>query len=173
MIAEKETSAMAAKGKTELLDITHKEFAKLLKLVDSLAQSTAMQKDENNTSIKDVVGHRAHWIELFLGWYADGLAGKTVSFPAEGYKWNDLKRYNANLREQQSEMSWEEAVELLRDNNRQLIGFIESSSDQELYGGPMKGANNQWTAGRWAEAAGPSHFRSAAKYIRAALKAAQ
>jgi len=30
----------------------------------------------------------------------------------------------------------------------------------------MQGANNDWTTGRWAEAAGPSHYRSAAKFIR-------
>jgi len=48
--------------------------------------------------VKDVISHRAHWIDLFLGWYKGGMAGKTVYFPAKEYKWNDLKRYNAQLR---------------------------------------------------------------------------
>ena len=164
---------MAATSRTELLGITHKEFDKLAKLVDSVDPDTALQKDDVDTSIKDVVAHRAHWIDLFLGWYADGLAGKQVCFPAEGYKWNDLKRYNSDLRKAQHDMSWATAAETLRNNNDKLTDFIKGRSQEELYGGPMIGANNQWTPGRWAEAAGPSHFRSASKYIRAVLKKAK
>ena len=161
---------MAAQSKSELLDIAQKEFGKLTKLIDSIDANTAMKKRDEDTSIKDVVAHRAHWIELFLGWYADGLAGKTVFFPAEGYKWNDLKRYNSDLRKRQSELDWPKAVAMLRVNYSKLTDFIQGCSEAELYGGPMKGANNAWAPGRWAEAAGPSHFRSASKFLRSCIK---
>jgi hypothetical protein len=161
---------MAAKSKSELLSIAQKEFEKLGKLIDSIDANTAMKKGDEDTSIKDVVAHRAHWIELFLGWYADGLAGKIVYFPAEGYKWNDLKRYNCDLRKRQSNLNWPEAVALLRANYTKLTDFIQGCPEAELYGGPMKGANNAWTPGRWAEAAGPSHFRSASKFLRSSIK---
>ncbi|WP_227270891.1 ClbS/DfsB family four-helix bundle protein [Roseobacter weihaiensis] len=162
---------MAATSKTELLSITRKEYAKLEKLIGMLDPEVALDKDEEETSIKDVVAHRAHWIDLFLGWYADGQAGKPVYFPAEGYKWNELKRYNANLRQAQEGLDWADAVILLKEGHEKLVAFIEGQSDAALYGGSMKGANNEWTPGRWAEAAGPSHFRSASKYIRARIKA--
>lgn len=162
---------MAATNKADLLAISEKEFNKLSALLDRVDDDLAMAK-EDDTSIKDVVGHRAHWIELFLGWYADGLAGKPVFFPAEGYKWNDLKRFNSDLRARQADLSWEDARALLNADYKKLTAFIDGCSDKALYGGPMQGANNQWTPGRWAEAAGPSHFRSAAKYVRARLTAA-
>ncbi len=162
---------MAATHKSDLLDITQKEFAKLQALIAPVTDQKALQKDEDDTSIKDVIGHRAHWIDLFLSWYADGQAGKPVYFPAKGYKWNELKRYNAELRQTQAGLSWGAAIAALEDRYAKLIAFIEANPDSELYGGPMKGGNNNWTPGRWAEAAGPSHFRSAAKYIRARLKA--
>ncbi|PRY78760.1 hypothetical protein CLV80_10384 [Yoonia maritima] len=136
-------------------------------------KKTALHKGDEDTSIKDVIARRADWIDLFLGWYSDGLAGKTVYFPAEGYKWNDLKRYNADLRAWQNDLDWSGAVALLQARYDKLTAFIEGCSENELYGGPMKGANNKWTPGRWAEAAGPSHFRSASKYLRAALKKAK
>lgn len=161
---------MAATTKIELLNITHKEFDKLARLIDSIVSDTALEKDDNDISVKDIVAHRAHWIDLFLGWYADGSAGKAVYFPAEGYKWSDLKRYNSDLRSLQHGMSWAIAVEALLNSYTKLSAFIENHSEEELYGGPMMGANNQWTPGRWAEAAGPSHFRSASKYVRAMLK---
>ena len=161
---------MAASDKAELLSITEKEFAKLAALLADTRSNQALIKDDDDTSIKDVVAHRAHWIELFLGWYRDGQEGKEVYFPAKGYKWNELKRYNADLRQYQIDLSWEDAVSMLTARKADLVRFIADHTTEELYAAPMKGSKNDWTPGRWAEASGPSHFRSAAKYIRARLK---
>lgn len=162
---------MPASTKDELLATCQKEFTKLNRILDQIDAETALVKDQDDTSIKDVVAHRAHWVNLFLGWYEDGRAGREVFFPAKGYKWNELKRYNAELRTSQASVGWEQARSELREAYAELIGFITNSSETDLYGGPMAGANNQWTLGRWAEAAGASHFRSAAKYIRTRLRA--
>lgn len=161
---------MAAKTKSELHTVTTKEYAKLVKLIEPIPDPSAMKKREEDIAIKDIIAHRAHWIDLFLGWYADGLAGKDVHFPAPGYKWNDLKSYNAALRERQADVDWPSAKAMLETGHAKLLAFIEDHSDEELYAGPMQGAKNNWTPGRWAEAAGPSHYRSAAKYIRAEIK---
>jgi len=156
-----------------LLDVTEREFAKLDRLIDGLTSEQAVEKHADDTSIKDVVGHRAHWILLFLGWYRDGLAGRTVHFPAKGYKWNQLKDYNRQLRAEQAGLSWPDVKNRLRTNHRKLSRFIEGCSEEALYGAPMQGANNQWTPGRWAEAAGASHYRSAAKFIRQCSRTAK
>lgn len=74
---------MAATDKTALKALTGKEFDKLDALLQGVEGQVALKKDAEDTSIKDVIGHRAHWIDLFLGWYADGMAGKTVVFPAQ------------------------------------------------------------------------------------------
>lgn len=163
----------AATSRDELLAVTDKEYGKLETLLASIDAEFALKKDDEDTSIKDVIGHRAHWIELFLGWYHDGMAGKEVFFPAKGYKWSELKRYNGNLREQQADLSWDDVVQLLAKNHKKIRQFMADHSNNDLYGGPMKGANNDWTPGRWAEAAGPSHYRSAAKYLRARIRAEQ
>ncbi len=160
----------AATTKIDLLAVTAKEYGKLSALIADIDATTALAKDADDTSIKDVIAHRAHWIDLFLGWYADGQAGKTVHFPAEGYRWSDLKRYNADLRDRQRDLDWDAARAQFDEANAKLTAFLDAKSDKDLYGGPMKGANNKWTPGRWAEAAGPSHYRSAAKYIRVRLR---
>ena len=161
---------MAAANRDELLTVTLKEYDKLEALLAGLSDDQATMKDAEGSSIKDVIGHRAHWIELFLGWYQDGQEGKEVFFPAPGYKWNQLKAYNAALRDAQAGLNWDEVRRLLSGNHARLIAFVTGHDDSDLYGGPMQGANNDWTPGRWAEAAGPSHYRSAAKYIRQTLK---
>ena len=161
----------AATCKADLLEVTQKEYRILGKLTAPIAPKSATQKDADGISIKDIIAHRAHWIGLFFGWYEDGLAGRPVYFPAKGYKWNDLNRYNAKLRASTSHLNWQQALAELDQNHLKLVDFIEQSSDAALYGGPMKGAHNSWTPGRWAEAAGSSHYRSASKYIRARLRA--
>ena len=160
---------MACINKTDLLAMSQKEYAKLTKLIATLDEAVTRQ-NVDGTTIKDVIGHRAHWIKLFLGWYTDGMAGKDVYFPAKGYKWNDLKRYNADLRNRQVDLDWLAACALLQERHEQLIAFLSGKSDRDLYAAPMRGAKNNWTPGRWAEAAGPSHYRSAAKYIRSVLR---
>ncbi|MCW1950525.1 MAG: ClbS/DfsB family four-helix bundle protein [Octadecabacter sp.] len=161
----------AATNKTDLLAVTQKEFSKLQTLIANIPDEQAKRKREEDTSIKDVIAHRAHWIELFLGWYRDGQAGHEVFFPAEGYKWNDLKIYNAQLRADQAGLGWHEAKDALEQGQFRLMQLIEDMSDTQLYVGPMKGANSAWTTGRWAEAAGASHYRSAAKWVRACKRA--
>lgn len=162
---------MAAKSKQELLLLTLKEYEKLHQLLKTFPEPLRLDKDADDISPKDIVGHRGHWIDLFLGWYVDGQAEKTVCFPAKGYKWNETRRYNADLRNRQQELTWQDVVELLEFNHKKLVRLIESLSDGALYGAPMKGANNAWTTGRWAEAAGPSHYRSATKYLRQRIRA--
>jgi len=161
----------AATTKSDLRAVTEKEFAKLEKLMAPLAAEQAMRKREDDTSIKDVIAHRAHWLALFFGWYRDGQAGRAVQFPAPGYKWSELKAYNAQLRADQAGLDWDTARAMLRKEHDALLDFIARHDEEALYGSPMKGARNDWTTGRWAEAAGPSHYRSAAKWIRACLKA--
>ncbi|MEL6959769.1 MAG: ClbS/DfsB family four-helix bundle protein [Pseudomonadota bacterium] len=160
----------AATTRTDLINVTEKEYQKLQTLIEPIEAATALRKRSDDTSIKDIIAHRAHWVRLFLGWYKDGRAGQTVHFPAEGYKWNDLKAYNAMLRQSQTHLGWDEARAELRVSHAALRAFLDGHSNADLYGGPMRGANNAWTTGRWAEAAGPSHYRSAAKYIRACLR---
>ncbi|MFK7838575.1 MAG: ClbS/DfsB family four-helix bundle protein [Sulfitobacter sp.] len=160
---------MACSNKAGLIALTEREYAKLQNLIAPLYQAQT-ERGQNDVSIKDVIGHRGHWIGLFLGWYKDGKAGKKVFFPAEGFRWNDLNRYNAALRNKQAHLHWAEVCALLQSRHEQLVQFLSDHSDTDLYSGPMQGANNAWTPGRWAEAAGPSHYRSAAKYIRAVLR---
>ncbi|MDJ0628210.1 MAG: ClbS/DfsB family four-helix bundle protein [Rhodobacter sp.] len=161
----------AATNKGDLIAVSDTEFAKLQAALDKVPEARAREKDADGTSVTDVVAHRAHWIDLFLGWYTDGQAGREVQFPAPGYKWSDLKAYNAALRDRQAGVSWAEARAELQAAHARLMTFLSGLDDAVLYGGPMKGARNDWTTGRWAEAAGASHYRSAAKYVRARLRA--
>ena len=96
---------MPAHSKAELLDLSQNEFSKLEALLDTIPPELAAKKCVDQTSIKDVIAHRAYWIRLFMGWYADGQAGKDVSFPADGYTWNQLNDFNERIRASQGHLS--------------------------------------------------------------------
>lgn len=162
---------MAATTKAELLAVSCAEWAKLEAVPDRVPEGLALVKDAEDTSIKDVVAHRAHWIGLFFCWYKAGQAGVPVAVPAPGYKWNDLRRYNADLRAAQAGLDWSGARAQLKAHAAQLWRFREGQSDVALYSAAMPGGGSKWTTARWAEAAGPSHYRSASKYIKTRLKA--
>lgn len=162
----------AAASKDDLLRTCRTEYGKLAALIDGIDPATALRPCDGATSIRDVVAHRAHWIDLFLGWQADGAAGRAVHMPAEGVRWSDLKSYNAALREAHAGLSWDAAVARIADAHERLMARLEALDDDALYGGPMPGGNGKWTTGRYAEAAGSSHYRSAAKFVRACLRAA-
>ncbi|MEM1315861.1 MAG: ClbS/DfsB family four-helix bundle protein [Pseudomonadota bacterium] len=162
---------MPAENREALLAVTRKEWAKLDALLEAFDAEAALAPDEDGWSVRDVVVHRAHWIELFLHWRAEGLAGREAPKPAPGYKWNELKRYNADLRARRAQTSWAAACAELRDAAARLLAALEAEDDAALYGGPMPGGGNPWTTGRWAEASGASHYRSAAKFLRARRRA--
>lgn len=157
---------MPAQNRQELLALSEKEFARLLKTIEDVDDRQAGIAGEDDISIKDTIAHRTHWIGLFLGWYADGKAGKAVETPAPGYKWNQLKEYNAQVRARSRGLSWQECRSALQEKHDALMALLTSLDDAELYTTHRYPWMKDWTIGRWAEASGPSHYRSAAKYIR-------
>lgn len=161
---------MAAKSKEDLLAITEKEYGKLTKTLAGIDAVQAENLGEDEVSIKDTISHRVHWVHLFLGWYKDGHAGKAVHTPAPGYKWTELKAYNAKIREAERSKTWNTAKSELETAHKELVALIESLDETVLYGGRLYDWMNDWTLGRWAEASGASHYRSANKYIRKLLR---
>lgn len=161
---------MAAKSKEELLALTDREYARLRDLIDSLPEAAATVPGAEGISIKDTVAHRAHWVDLLLKWHADGKAGLPVHKPAPGYKWAKLKEYNAMVREASRARSWDEAKDDLEAAHGRLVALLRASDETVLYGKRLYDWMEDWTLGRWAEASGASHYRSARKFIRQILK---
>ena len=158
---------MAATTKDDLIALTEKEFEKLQKNLADVDDALATTPHpEDGVTIKDTVLHRVHWINLFFKWYKDGKAGKEVAVPAPGYKWNQLKEYNAKIREETRDVSWASARDRLKRGHKKLVKLLNELDDKALYGKSPYDWTNKWTLGRWAESSGPSHYRSAAKYIR-------
>ncbi len=161
----------AAKNRDELLSVYQKEYDKLMKTLSAVdAEMAVIPSKEDPETIKDVIAHRTHWVGLYLGWYQGGVAGKDVQVPADGYKWNQLKAYNAKLREASQPVPWDTVLAEFIAAHDALTELLTSLDNEALYTKNLYPWMNNWTLGRWAESAGPSHCRSANKYVRKILR---
>ncbi len=160
----------AATTKSDLIAVCEKDFAKLQATLESVPEALAAKPFEGGPSIKETVSHRAEWIAMYLRWWEDGQAGRPVHMPAEGYRWNQLVPLNAKIREAHAGLGWAAARALLEERHAALMAHLNATEEADLYGGPMIGGNGKWTAGRFAEASGASHSRSARTHIRKCLR---
>ena len=162
---------MAAENKDDLQALMQKDHARLMKTLDTVDDALAVTPmPEDGITIKDTIDHRTHWIGLFFKWYADGKAGREVHLPAPGYKWNQLKEYNAKVRAASQGKSWQAVLADFADAHDRLSAFIAAADNSELYTEKPYAWTGKWTLGRYAEASGPSHYRSANTYIRKLIR---
>lgn len=85
--------------------------------------------------------------------------------PAPGFKWNRLEDLNAQIFEEQQGWTWAQARQALQDAHKRLMDDIRAAKESDLYAGSLA-PGLKWTRGRYAEAAGASHYQSAAKALR-------
>ncbi|MEL6435785.1 MAG: ClbS/DfsB family four-helix bundle protein [Pseudomonadota bacterium] len=164
----------AATNRTDLLAVFDKELSKLNKTLADVDEATANGCAPDDTvTIKGVIAHRTHWMGMFHTWFEDGLAGREVHVPAKGYKWNQLKAYNAGLYAEGDRRDWADVKADFDAACNRLRAFIADHNDADLYAPGGHAWTGKWTLGRYAEASGPSHFRSANAYVRKALKGAR
>ncbi len=161
----------AATNKSELRAVIDKEYAKIratLSRVD--ADRAALCANDDDTSIKAIIAHRTHWMKQFFIWYNEGVAGRPVHVPAKGYKWNQLKQYNATLYAQGDRADWQDLLADFYATAQRITQFIDEHDNEEFYIKGKYAWTNKWSLGRWLEASSASHFRSANTYIRKALR---
>ena len=155
----------AATTKAELLATTETEWDKLSKLLAQFDDVAASHSGPDGSSAIRIVGHRAAWIDLYFSWCEAAADGDTPEMPAPGFKWNQLEALNDQIFQGQQGWSWSKAKGALADGHVQLMNDLQKARDEELYGRPLA-PGLKWTRGRYAEAAGSSHYRSAAKVLR-------
>ena len=159
----------AATSKPELLAAFDKTLAQLEGDLAGLGEAEALLTwpEGDAWSIKAILYHRCHWIDLFFAWVAAKEAGQT---PVPGVKWSELKAYNAMLLPDAAKLGWAEVHALFEARQAALREWIAKQDGAWLYETGHYPWMNKWTLGRWAEAAGPAHFRSARKGIRKILR---
>ncbi|MFY0674107.1 MAG: ClbS/DfsB family four-helix bundle protein [Bacteroidia bacterium] len=161
------------KNKTELLDLSQKNYKKLMSYINS--KSTNEQEKEFperylNRNIRDVLCHLHHWHLMMKEWHNIGMAGQKPDMPAKGYTWKTTPELNALIQKQYESTPLEEAKDLLADSFDKIQSIINRYSNMELF----EKKRYKWTGttsmGSYLVSATSSHYDWAFKLIKKCFK---
>jgi len=83
-------------------------------------------------SIKDVLGHRDAWHEMFLVWERAGAAGEKIAMPAPGYTGKETPELNEEIYRRIKDDPYDQIVARLNDSYRRVREIVAGYSDDDL-----------------------------------------
>ena len=162
------------KTKQELLDLSKKNYQKLIDFIEAIPvaeRETEFPEGTMNRNIRDVLAHLYHWHLMMQEWYRVGMSGEKPEMPAKGYTWKDTPALNRWIFEKYQPMGTPDVRRLLEDSHQKIQKLIEQHTDEELF----EKKHYKWTGstslGAYLISATSSHYDWALKLIRKCRKA--
>jgi len=124
------------KTKNELLELSQKNYSKLLDFIDKLPKNEQEEEFPEgylNRNIKDVLAHIHHWHLMFLEWFEVGMNGRKPDMPAKGYTWKTLPDLNREIWKKYKDINLKIAKELLETSFNSVQKVIEKFSEEDLF----------------------------------------
>ncbi len=156
-------------NKTELLDLSQKNFERLVDLIEGFSakdQNAAFPKGTLNRNIRDVLMHLHHWHLMMMNWYSIGMKGGKPEMPAKGYTWKTTPDLNKWIQEKYSTIPLDDAKKNFKASYKELRQLIEMHSNEELF----EKKKYKWTGttslGAYLISATSSHYDWAYKLIK-------
>ena len=124
------------KTKNGLLQLSQKNYAKLISYVDSFSERDRQAEFPEgylNRNIKDVLIHLHHWHLMFLDWYSTGMKDKKPDMPAKGYTWKTLPDLNRTIWKKYANFTFEDSQKKLHESFNLVQRIIKKHTDEELF----------------------------------------
>ena len=161
------------KTREELLDLSEKNYTKLLDFIDALTaeeQQKEFPKGTLNRNIRDVLMHLHHWHLMMLQWYEIGMKGEKPAMPAEGYTWKTVPELNRWIWEKYQALSLDDARKRLQTSYDEVRKIIENHNQEELFEKKRYKWTGSTSLGAYLISATSSHYDWALKLIKKAKK---
>lgn len=173
-----------AATKPDLTSAANEQFEKLWKLIGSMTQDEQnavfdfgdhfKKKEahwERDKNLRDVLVHLYEWHRLLLDWVESNQNGTAKPFLPEPYNWKTYGQMNVAFWEKHQSTSYEEAKKMLLHSHEEVMGMIQTFSNEELF----EKKHFNWTGttnlGSYCISATSSHYDWAIKKIKAHIKA--
>ena len=156
-------------NKEELLKAIDGNFAKLMtdlvSVPEERAKAIEMEGHAKGSlmSVADLVAYLIGWGELVLKWQANKEKGEAVSFPEEGYKWNELGRLAQKFYRDHAHLDYAARLARLGAVKSDIVAMIECCDTQKLYGEPWY---ESYTLGRMIQLNTASPYANARNRVR-------
>ena len=157
------------KNKTELLNLSEKNYQKLINFIDNLPiekQNQDFSEGTMNRIIRDVLGHLYHWHLMFLNWYEVGMKGEKPKMPLEGYTWKTTPELNHKIWEKCQNVTLEIVKAQFKETHLQITEIIEQHTDTELFTKQYYKWTNTTSLGAYLISTSSSHYDWAWRLIK-------
>lgn len=161
------------KNKTELLDLSKKNYELLMEFIENFSQEEQEKefpKGTMNRNIKDVLMHLHHWHLMMLEWYTIGMNGEKPDIPAKGYTWKTTPNLNRWIWEMYQKTTLYEAKAELESSFKKIRMLIKSHSNDELFEKKRYKWTGSTSLGAYLISASSSHYDWARKLIKKAKR---
>ncbi len=159
------------KTRQALVDQIEVAFEKLSSELQQVNRDVANHICIDDWSIKDLLAVRLWWTTHVLDWIDEGRQGKRPVTPADGYRWNETPRLNANIVLDSQERSFESIVNELRRQYARLRLTIDELDDDELLDVGVFPWAGRYPVSRWLSINTTRQYQTARTYIRRVTRA--
>ena len=161
------------KSKTELLDLSEKNYKRLMGLIDSVdseKQNQLFPEGSMNRNIRDVLAHLHEWHLMMLRWYEIGIQGEKPDMPAKGYGWKDTPALNRKIWKDCQSVDLLTIRTMFNESYLSVRKLIEQHSDEELFTKKKYLWTGSTSLGAYLISSTSSHYNWAYKLIRRCWK---
>ena len=158
------------KSRTELIDYVQSTFGKLQVELDAAGPGVGNIHCVDDWSVKDLLAVRVWWTESVIDWVEAGRRGECPITPAQGYRWKETPRLNANVVKKCRRESYRSIRSRLERVYERVMPAIDSLDDRELLEvGTFAWAGN-YPVSRWISINTARQYTTARTLIRRALR---
>lgn len=152
---------------TEQLDST---FSKLRVELDNGGPRLGSLPCIEDWTVKDLLAVRAWWTENVVDWIETGRRGEIPITPAEGYKWKETPRLNADIVRAARRESYRSVRARLEQGFASVVKLIDELTDKELlYAGTFQWAG-KYPISRWLSLNTVRQYTTARTFVRRAVR---
>jgi hypothetical protein len=158
------------KTRVELTEQLHSTFGKLRSELDTGGSRLGNLPCVDNWTVKDLLVVRVWWTEKIVAWIERGRTGETPVTPAEGYKWNETPRLNADIVKASRPESYRSIRRRLEHGFAQVVILIDELSDRELLEVGIFPWAGKYPVSRWISINTVRQYTTARTFIRRAVR---
>lgn len=119
------------KMNTLIDELTEKELSIPFDFSDDEKKKEAHWKRDKN--LRDILIHLYEWHQLMLDWVESNKKGDNKPFIPKPYNWKTYGNMNVIFWKKHQNTTLEEAKVMLRKSHEEVMGLLETFSDEELF----------------------------------------
>jgi len=157
--------------RAQLVAAVRESYAKLAEELHDAGARAGSVVCEGEWTVRDVLVVRAWWTERVVSWIESGLAGESVTLPADGYGWADTPKLNDEVVRKARRESYRSVQARLEVGCARVLEVVGGLTDRQLLRVGVFDWSGKWAVLRWVSVNTATQYVSARKMIRRALRA--